>query len=1511
MPEETLKRRFLIATGVTAGLLKSADRLVESVGRMAEIFQDKLGYERVTALDLNPTTDEMRQELRAFAKKCSPHDIVTLYHTGHADMVASRHRLWMGNTGDQIADTLVTSELAELMLASTSVCNLLIILDTCFAGQGGTEVLLAGIRAAGDFADKTLLAITSAHPREQVLAGDFVRLFERSVNHPATAGYEPRYLSPSAIVGRINKDPQRKKWQTVSYSTVLGTNEAPFLPNPRHNNAFRGFDLATQLQMEQDEQRREDLEKFFNPRARGADVPQEVGWNFVGRHVALRDLTAWLMDQDDLRTIVVTGNPGSGKSAVIGRLYVLSHRDWGRTVPRHGLPPDTIPPIGSIDVAIHARNRTSEEVLRALCAAAHVDAATPGEFLRAMAGKPMVAAIDAIDEAVDTDRLVSAVLNPLVDAGPKAGLRMLLGTRSYILDRLSGAATRLDLDDQRYADPESLRVYVERRLRAVDASPYTAADPARVRAVAEAVAQAADRSFLVALITSRTLAARRHVADPADPIWRAGLPGTAAQAMQQDLEGRLGDGAARACDLLRPLAYASGSGLPWEDLWAPMASLLASKDYRDEDLIWLRQNAGSYVVEELEAGRSVYRLYHAALAEYLRHGQDERHLHSEFVRFLLDHVPRAPTGERAWPEAHPYILSHLATHAAAAGELDKLIVDPGYLACAAPLGLFAALPTAQDPEARLAAVAYRRAVHRLRSNDLADRLSYLELAARRARAVVLTERIETYPLQQRWSVRWIQWPPDHPHRVLAGHHGPVREVIGISIRDRPAQAASVGDDGTLRLWDLGAAEPLGVHEVSQAALSAIDLVELPGSKHLVLVMSAAGLLTGHDLPSMSRELVIPVHSGLRGTLQPLQLITPQMRCMRLTDGRSATVTGGPGMMTTIWDIQTGTAIVRLPAGLRLAALEFRKLVSGAPIAVSIDRNAGTEQVFDLATGRRIPNIRSLFRSVDFAYYCRDDGTPIIGVHNSYGILSRFLASARPAFFDLTGWPSEPKLIRRLDDDHSIQLSDGSRVALRSARDSEQFWQLCTGASGDKRLARLSDTARDLYVDNRSDVNTAKHARPSESFPFVVALDGRIITLSPTRAYADRREGIVLTGHGAEVTDADVIDVPGQPALLVSSSVDGTVRIWDIAADIQTSSRAKADGPSAEVVSTLTHEGRTLGLTITTTEDKDIAVLDLSTGERIGRLDCPSSSVLAATCGWVPEVGHAAITFGDDIAQIWRLPDGVHTATFKTNVDAPGVRTGRLPMQAVYIPLPGRPLAATCGHSDKAVVWDLVGQRIHNVLGRHSPLTSVLACGTAWKGTLVVATAGRDNRVDIWNVVRGRRIGRVKVVARMTYLRHPDSGHATAISLDLIGQQRAIILVLCEDGKLRVFQKRRWRPGYQRAELDANGASCLTVMRLTDGRTMAVTGSHDGHLCAWDLEVVLTAFGKGENNVPALIDIETEVAITSLSATRQDSVVVSTLNGLAAFRFHADGLRDRKPRAVFQHKAFTTICGVVE
>jgi WD40 repeat protein len=1476
---------------------------------MVQVFETKLGYQRVTSLDLNPSAEQMREGLRAFAKQCRPTDIVAIYHTGHGEVGARGHRLWMGDTVDPV-DALVTAELAEKLLDDTPISNLLIILDTCFAGEGGTEALIAGLKAAGKFPGKTVGTITAAHPREQVRAGDFAGLFERAVDHPATGGHEPRYLQPLTIVDHIDSDPERKKWQTVSYSTLLGSRETKFLCNPRYDESFHGLDVATQLQIKEARKRREDLKEFF------ATARED----FIGREVVLRKLTAWLADKADLRTIVVTGDPGSGKSAVIGQLATLSDRYRARTVPRHGLQPDTIPAPGSIDVAIHARNRGSQEILEALCAAAQVSAATPGDFLLALSGKPMVAALDAIDEAINPGGLVESLLAPLIKKGPEVGFRMLLGTRTHLLGQLRVSdSDTINLDHPDYADPISLRTYARGRLLGVEGSPYRDAAPSRIEAVADAVAAAAGKSFLVAHMVSRSLGQQAEVADPDDSEWRRSLPGTAAQAMHSDLETRLGADAARARDLLLPLAYARGKGLPWENIWAPLASLLAGKEYDNEDLIWLDQNAGSYFVEGIEAGRSVYSLYHAALADYLRQGQADTRVHSVFASFLVDSVPRSPAAELAWPDAHPYVTLHLATHAAEAGELGKVIDDPVYLACADPLGLFAAFALTREHNVRVVGAAYERAVHRLRTSDLADRLSYLELAARRTGATGLAERVAACSIRRRWAVRWIRWPTEQPHRVLPGHRGPVREVVGITAGEPGTRAASVSDDGTLRLWDLRASEPLGMREVSAGGLAAVDIVELPGPEYVAVVLSTIGLLTAHELPSLSQVLAIRASSGWRGTWQPSQLANAEMRCVRLPDGRSVAITAGPGMITSIWDIQAGTPVVRMSAGLRPANVEFRRLVSGNLVVVSADITAGAELVFNLATGRPIPDTRSTSPGPDLAYYCRQDGTPAVGVLSRGRVLGR----DRVTVFDLTGPSGETRTIRRVHAGDDIQLLNGVRIRMvsdrqpgptaldqlrrqaqdldaalaylrrqreqlqnrqRSLHPSAEFW-------GNDPLVRLADTDSSDYHQNSSSAGFARHAEASESFPFTVTLDGRVIVLTPATQSAANRERIVLSGHGAEVTDAATVPSLGRQDALVSSSVDGTVRIWNVDASVESVADSAADESAAIILSTLARGRQTLGITIDAAISADGAVVDLRTGEPVARLQESGGWMVAAAAGWMPDIGDVVVGFGSDHAQIWRLQDGKTAAFFRTSLPnylAPAA--GRLPIRAAYAGIPGRPLAVTCGHDNKAVIWDLVGRRIHNVLRKHVGWTSALACTTTAEGAVLAATGGHDNTVNIWNVESGRRVSAIRIVPRMRYLRHRDAGNPSEIKLVATGKRGLLVLVLCDDGSLRAFTSKNWRFGFRRAAIDAGDATSLEVMQLTGGRMVAVTGNRSGRISVWDVERLSTLL-PGPSESRPLIDIETETPITGLASAGDDALVMSGLNGLAAFHLDADYVLD--------------------
>ena len=118
MENDGSRRRYLIAIGITTDLTNSGPQIVDSVNLLVETLCGDFGYERVTTLDIDPPTEQIRKEIREFCLERDPDDVVVLYCTGHADEVNEKHRLWTGNTVDAISGTLETGHLAELMLDS-------------------------------------------------------------------------------------------------------------------------------------------------------------------------------------------------------------------------------------------------------------------------------------------------------------------------------------------------------------------------------------------------------------------------------------------------------------------------------------------------------------------------------------------------------------------------------------------------------------------------------------------------------------------------------------------------------------------------------------------------------------------------------------------------------------------------------------------------------------------------------------------------------------------------------------------------------------------------------------------------------------------------------------------------------------------------------------------------------------------------------------------------------------------------------------------------------------------------------------------------------------------------------------------------------------------------------------------------------------------------------------------------------------------------------------------------
>jgi hypothetical protein len=105
--------------------------------------------------------------------------------------------------------------------------------------------------------------------------------------------------------------------------------------------------------------------RHWRPRARGVSIDTEGGYRFRGRTVALTEIVQWLnRSVPDTRLLVVTGSPGVGKSAVLGRIVTTA--DEGV---RAALPTDDTnvrAPIGSVACAVHMKGKTALDVAVAI-----------------------------------------------------------------------------------------------------------------------------------------------------------------------------------------------------------------------------------------------------------------------------------------------------------------------------------------------------------------------------------------------------------------------------------------------------------------------------------------------------------------------------------------------------------------------------------------------------------------------------------------------------------------------------------------------------------------------------------------------------------------------------------------------------------------------------------------------------------------------------------------------------------------------------------------------------------------------------------------------------------------------------------------------------------------------------------------------------------------------------------------------------------------------------------------
>ncbi|MCX5097821.1 caspase family protein [Streptomyces sp. NBC_00365] len=1320
-------RRYLIAAAVSRyPKCPDWDRpgLTEARKQIVELFTQKLGYRHHTALGADPTVQQLREQLRAFctSDERREDDLVAVYLSGHGevDEAGSEHVLLMADTdpADVSFTSLPTAELVRVF-SGTRVRRLLLILDTCYSGRGGNELAGAALERLGTSwaqgaASPGLVIVSSAQPHQQAQAGLFPHLLSRVVDSQATAGHAPKHLSVSAVVQQMNGHDDKPAYQHISLSLLGLTGEPPdFLTNPRHSVRLTDVDLALQDAADFDAEARRRETEFTSRllvRAMGSYYGKYArGWWFYGRHQVLTELATWLGSESSDRNSaqgdlfeaplppgagpgevvrVVTAGPGSGKTAVLGLLAALTMPERRRTVPVDaiGLKPGMTPAERSIDVVMYAQNLTNAQVLSGLAAAAGFKCATVSEFLERLEQRhsgrerPFTVLLDALDEATTPDTLCSQIVRPLIEHS-KGRIRLLLGTRPYLLDclgiRTDDQRRVLNLDSDRYADHQALRAYTIRNLiESHSTSPYRQADPRILRHVASAVAAAAGSSFLVARFAAYTLAAADEVvSDPGDPQWRASLPRHADEAMRDDLTRRLGPDAQRAADLLRPLAYAEGQGLPWEGIWPPLASAISGRTYTDDDLLWLRRNAGSYVVEATENGRSAYRLYHQALTEHLRENTDPAAVHSAFVDILTTCVPYGGDATRDWSRAHPYTLNYLATHAAAADRVDSILKDTEYLVHATPYNLTPHLQRASSDEARLTAAVYRTALHLHALASPAVRRQALALNAARAGATRLLRQLTRHAGPGEWIPDWATGSDFTPalRESLAGD-GDTGWAVGCGVLDGKPVAVTGSVDGTARVWDLASGRPIGEPLTGhRGAVVAVACTVLDG-KPVAVTGSVDGTARVWDLASGQ-----PIGNPLTGHHRRVEAVA----CTML-DGKPVAVTANEDRTVCIWDLASGRPIGEPLTGHRGAVDAVAcTVLDGRPVAVTANED-WTACVWDLASGQPIGNPLTGHHGPVRAVACTVlDGKPVAITGSTDGTARVWdLASGQPIGNPLTGHHGPVRAV-------ACTVLDGRPVAVTGSVDgTARVWDLASGRPIGNPLTG--------------------HGREVVAVACAV-LDGRPVAVTGSRDGTTRVWDLAhsvpvtqrMAGHSYSVAAVACTVLDGKP-VAITGSADRTARVWDLASGRPIGNPLTGhDRPVAAVACTVL-DGKPVA--ITGSADRTARVWDLASGRPIGNpLTGHDRPVAAVACTILDGRPVAVTGGGDGTARVWDLASGRPIGNPLTGHDRPVAAV------ACTI-LDGRPVAVTGSADGTARVWDLAsGRPIGNPLTGHDRPVAAVAC----------------------------------------------------------------------------------------------------------------------------------------------------------------------------------------------------------
>jgi WD40 repeat protein len=707
---------------------------------------------------------------------------------------------------------------------------------------------------------------------------------------------------------------------------------------------------------------------------------------FRGRRAALKEIVSWITKRNIGRgVLVVTGSPGSGKSAVLRRIVASADPRIAAHLPRKDAA--LRPPVGSISCVVRARGKTAVEVAEEIARTAFVPIPKQaGDLVPALRvqfgaqpGPRFTLVLDGLDEAAtpeDARVIVSRILVPLAELSGALGIRVVVGSRRQdaagdLLGLFGAAAAVVDLEASRYFARDDLATHVESLLGLGGEERFGDAYVRTRRALASRIAACAEGDFLVAELVAE---AHRIYDLPAGDPAELSFPATVEAAFDAYLAPLPHvDGVTTARQALTALAFAEPPGMGIRQWHASIAALYEAAPSEAELRKFARSPAANRLLATgIAQDSQVYELSHRALADVLRIARAQAVPAADDERRLTEAL-LADGRAWGWASAPPYTLRSLGRHAARGGAIDEVLAEQDFRLYADLRRLIPAADTAVTTRGHEQASVLRRTPRALDATPETRAAMFSVTEACQG----LAEAVAPETVHAPYRAAWASTEPGVEAILGAGYSPASPIAVCAADVDGRTLLVGAGHRAEVPVWDAATGELLRTLRGNSG--STLRLRTVPSGDRVLL---AGGGFHGDahvwDLATGEHLHTLEGHDSWIEAMYPVPV----------GGGDTLLAVGGSDGVIRLWDAAKGKQIrlIKAWAG-TVTALCTVQAGEGAGTLLACGGRDGPVRLFDPGKGKLVRELAGNDSRVNALCAVRADDRTLLAVGDERGTLA--------------------------------------------------------------------------------------------------------------------------------------------------------------------------------------------------------------------------------------------------------------------------------------------------------------------------------------------------------------------------------------------------------------------------------------------------------------------------------------------------------------------------------------------